>query len=52
MWIITHYVGSDFSMFEYETEAEAREVLKNMEGYNILTEVIYFNDPCFQQDAA
>ena len=42
----------NISMFEFETEKEAREALKNLEGYKILTEVIYFSDPCFQQKAA
>ncbi|WML42422.1 hypothetical protein [Neobacillus sp. PS3-40] len=52
MWIITRYIDSNISMFEFETEKEAREALKKIEGYKILTEVIYFNDPCFQQEAA
>lgn len=39
MWIITHYVGSSISMFEFETEQEAKDALKTMEGYNILSEV-------------
>lgn len=51
MWIITRYEGSNISMFEYETEKEAREALKNMKGCAILSEVVYFNDPCFQQAA-
>jgi membrane protein YqaA with SNARE-associated domain len=52
MWIITRYLESNISMFEFEKEEEAREALKNMKGCVILSEVIYFNDPCFQQDAA
>jgi hypothetical protein len=32
-------------MFEFNTEKEAREVLKNMKGCKILSEVVYFNDP-------
>jgi hypothetical protein len=39
-------------MFEFETEEEAREALKNMKGCKVLSEVVYFNDPCFQQEAA
>ncbi|MEH7108122.1 MULTISPECIES: hypothetical protein [Bacillaceae] len=52
MWVITRYVDSNISMFEFETEEEAREALKGMKGCNILSEVIYFNDPCFQQGVA
>ncbi|MEH7503435.1 hypothetical protein V7152_15730 [Neobacillus drentensis] len=52
MWIITRYLDSNISMFEFETEDEAREALKYMKGCKILSEVVYFNDPCFQQDAA
>jgi hypothetical protein len=52
MWVITQYLDSNISMFEFETEAEAREALKNLNGCKILSEVIYFNDPCFQQEAA
>ncbi|MEH7549791.1 hypothetical protein V7306_29140 [Neobacillus vireti] len=48
MWIITRYLESNISLFEFETEEEAREALKNMKGCNILSEVVYFNDPCFQ----
>jgi HEPN domain-containing protein len=48
MWIITRYLDSTISLFEFETEEEAREALKNMQGCNILSEVLYFNDPCFQ----
>ncbi|WP_177177291.1 hypothetical protein [Bacillus sp. MUM 116] len=52
MWIITHYLDSNISQFEFETEEEAREALKNLKGCKILSEVIYFNDPCFQQVVA
>lgn len=52
MWIITRYLDSNISMFEYETEDAAREALKHMKGSKILSEVVYFNDPCFQQEAA
>lgn len=47
MWVITHYLNQAISMYEFETETEAREALKNMKGYKILSEVVYFNDPCF-----
>lgn len=52
MWIITHFLDSNISIFEFETEEEAIEALKNMNGCKILSEVVYFNDPCFRQEAA
>ncbi|XJZ27033.1 hypothetical protein ACF5W4_17180 [Bacillota bacterium Lsc_1132] len=52
MWIITRYIDTDITMFEFETEEEAREAFKNMKGCKILSEVIYYNDPCFLHDAA
>ena len=52
MWIITRYLDSTISMFEFETDEEAREALKNMKGCKILSEVIYFNDSCFEQKAS
>lgn len=52
MWIITRYVDSNISMFEFETEKEAREALKNMKGCKILSEVVYFNDPSYQKYVA
>lgn len=52
MWIITCYLDSNISMFEFKTEQEAREQLKEMKGYKILSEVVYFNDSCFQQESA
>jgi hypothetical protein len=51
MWVITSYLDSNISMFEFGTEDEAREAMKNMKGFAILSEVIYFNDPCFQEAA-
>lgn len=52
MWIITRFLDSNISMFEFETKEEAKEALNNMKGCKILSEVVYFNDPCFQQEAA
>ncbi|MFP5114084.1 hypothetical protein ACSU64_17110 [Bacillaceae bacterium C204] len=52
MWIITRFLNSNISLFEFETEEEAKDALKNMKGCKILSEVVYFNDPCFQQEAA
>lgn len=33
-------------MFEFDTEKEAKEAFKKMQGCKILTEIIYFNDFC------
>jgi ArsR family metal-binding transcriptional regulator len=45
MWIITRYAKGKIFMYEFNTELEARESLKDIEGNKILSEVIYFNDP-------
>ncbi|MCM3161452.1 hypothetical protein [Metabacillus litoralis] len=45
MWVITRYAKGKIFMYECNTEREARELLKNIEGNKILSEVIYFNDP-------
>jgi hypothetical protein len=34
-------------MFEFGTEKEAKEAFAKIQGYKILTEVVYFNDSCF-----
>ncbi|MDQ6597329.1 hypothetical protein [Bacillus salipaludis] len=47
MWVITVHSQNNIKMFEFNTEKEAREVLAGIQGYKILTEVIYFNDDCF-----
>jgi ArsR family metal-binding transcriptional regulator len=45
MWIITVYSkGNNISMFEFNSEKEAKEAFKNVSGCKILSEVIYFND--------
>jgi hypothetical protein len=45
MWIITVYSkGNAISMFEFNSEKDAREVFNNVSGCKILSEVIYFND--------
>lgn len=45
MWIITVYSkGNNISMFEYNSEKEAKEAFSNVSGCKILSEVIYFND--------
>ena len=47
MWLITVYSEGKINMFELDTEQEAREAFKNIQGYKILSEVIYFNDDRF-----
>jgi len=48
MWVITVHSKDQTKMFEFETEREAREAFKEIRGCKILSEVIYFNDPCFE----
>ncbi|MCM2534741.1 hypothetical protein NDK43_23325 [Neobacillus pocheonensis] len=47
MWVITVYANENTTMFEFDTEEEAREAFMKIPGCTILTEVVYFNDPCF-----
>lgn len=46
MWIITVYSKNNLNMFEFDTEKEAKEAFKKIQGCKILTELIYFNDFC------
>lgn len=46
MWVITVHSKNAIKMFEFDNEGEAREALKGIKGYKILSEVIYFNDHC------
>jgi|1186.fasta_scaffold09086_3 hypothetical protein len=41
MWVITVYDKESTTMYEFNTEDEAREALKNIPGCKILTEDIY-----------
>ncbi|MED4074569.1 hypothetical protein ACU3L3_10680 [Priestia endophytica] len=45
MWVITVHSRKNTKMFEFNTEKEAREAFKDIEGSKILTEIIYFNSP-------
>jgi hypothetical protein len=47
VWIITVHSKKDINIFEFDTEKEAKEAFTRIQGYKILTEVIYFNDNCF-----
>ncbi|MGM0878044.1 MAG: hypothetical protein ACQEWV_25845 [Bacillota bacterium] len=44
MWVITVYSKENTTMFEFNTENEAREAFENIQGCKILSEVVYFND--------
>ncbi|WHY00155.1 hypothetical protein [Neobacillus sp. DY30] len=44
MWVITVYSKENTSMFEFDTEKDAREAFKYIEGCKILSEIVYFND--------
>nr|WP_295970862.1 hypothetical protein [uncultured Bacillus sp.] len=48
MWVITVFLkGNLTTMFEFNSENEAKEALKNIHGYKILTEVINFHNPSY-----
>lgn len=47
MWVITVFSKEQTRIFEFDTEREAREAFNEIEGYKILSEIVYFNDPCF-----
>lgn len=48
MWVITVYLEKKITMYEFETEAEARKAHVNIEGYKILSEIVYLNDMNFE----
>ena len=45
MWVITVFLQDKTTMFEFQTENEAREAFKNINGCKILTEVINYHCP-------
>ncbi|MEF2094576.1 hypothetical protein V3595_07855 [Bacillus sp. CFBP9009] len=47
MWVITVFLKENIKIFEFDTEKEAKEIFKNIKGNKILSEIVYFNDPCF-----
>ncbi|MGN7396033.1 hypothetical protein [Peribacillus frigoritolerans] len=47
MWVITVFLKGNIKIFEFDTEKEAKKLFKNMKGTKILSEIVYFNDPCF-----
>ncbi|MEC1715129.1 hypothetical protein [Schinkia azotoformans] len=44
MWVIVAYSKSGITMYEFDSEQEAREKLREIQGYKILSEIAYFND--------
>ena len=49
MWILTVYsTQNNITMFEFDSEVEAREALLKEPGCKVLSEVIYFNDDCLE----
>lgn len=52
MWVITVHSKEQTKMFEFDTEMEARKAFKEIKGCKFLTQVVYYNDPCFELTAA
>lgn len=44
MWIITVHTKNNITMFEFDTEKEAKVTFERTQGCKFLTQVIYFND--------
>ncbi|WP_269748488.1 hypothetical protein [Robertmurraya korlensis] len=42
MCIITAYLNKDITMFEYDTEEEAREAYEKIKGYKIILKIIVY----------
>ena len=48
MWNITVFNnGKDLRMYEFNTEKEAKTFFESIQGNKILTQIVYFNDQCF-----
>ncbi len=47
MWVITLFLKESVKMYEFSTEEEARDAYKQLKGCKFLSEIVYFNDPCF-----
>ena len=48
MWNITVFKkGKSVRMYEFNTEKEAKNFFESIQGYKILTHIVYFNDQCF-----
>jgi len=44
MWITTVYLNENITMFEYDSEEEAKEAFEKILGCKIITQIVYFND--------
>ncbi|KAA9016991.1 hypothetical protein [Niallia endozanthoxylica] len=44
MWVITVFAGQNVTMYEFESENEARERIQSLEGYTVLSNVVYYNE--------
>ncbi|WP_186328783.1 hypothetical protein [Bacillus sp. X1(2014)] len=44
MWVITSYSNSNITMYEFDSEEDARAAFENMEDYRILSEIIYITE--------
>ncbi|WP_177177304.1 hypothetical protein [Bacillus sp. MUM 116] len=47
MWVITQYSEGKICMFEFDKKEEAKKAFQTIKGTKILSEIVYFNDPCF-----
>lgn len=47
VWVITIFLNENMKMYEFNTEKEAREAFRKIKGDKILSEIVYFNDPCY-----
>lgn len=43
MWIITVHSKKNINMFEFDTEKEAKEAYEKIQGYKILTEMVFYD---------
>jgi hypothetical protein len=43
VWIITVHSKKDINMFEFDTEKEAKEAYEKIQGYKILTEMVFYD---------
>jgi hypothetical protein len=43
VWIITVHSKKNINMFEFDTEKEAKEAYEKIQGYKILTEMVFYD---------
>ncbi|WP_176713624.1 hypothetical protein [Pseudobacillus wudalianchiensis] len=44
VWVLTLYLEDSIQMFEFDSKKEAKEKCNKIDGYKILSEVIYYTD--------